>query len=301
MYGGYLQREMLRTSLADGGKLSQKARGLIPLVKMSATAGVSRRTVAVFSKTEVQRSNRRMKSPGSEEVSSRKRKPRRRLVATESKPLRDAGLKRLLRAHQTQREKARRRQRVFAQKLRATLGERSILEMNSVKEPTRKDYLQRLEKFYDFVRFHQLDVKRERQLDAALCDYADHQYLNGESSTSGQKLQAALEFVRPEAAREGRLVLPRFRKALKGWRRMAPTQTRLPMPEMIKSSISGVFLAQGLTEPALFNEVSYSTYGRPGELLKMKAEDFVQRNRDFSHSVLVVAPIERGETSKAGM
>ncbi|CAE7820938.1 unnamed protein product [Symbiodinium necroappetens] len=261
------------------------------------------RTVAVLSKAEVQRANQRMKSPGQEEILSRKRKSRSRSpsVKAEWRPTRDAGLKKLLKSHRTQRERARRRQRVYAQKLRATLGERSILELNSVKEPTRRDYLQRLEKFYDFVRFHQLDIKRERELDAALCDYADSLYLDGESSTSGQKLQAALEFVRPEAAREGRLVLPRFRKALKGWRRMAPTQTRLPMPEMIKSSISGVFLAKGLTEPALFNEVTYSTYGRPGELLKMKAEDFVRRNQDFSHSVLVVAPIERGESSKAGI
>ena len=157
--------------------------------------------------------------------------------------------------------------------------------------------LQRLEKFYyDFVRFHLLDISREPELDAALCEYADQQFLNGESCSAGQRLQAALEFVRPEAAREGQL-----RKALKGWRRMAPTQTRLPMPEFIKSAISGVFLAQDLVEQAIFNETSFSTYGRPGELLKMKAEDFVERNQDFEYSVLVVAPIERAETSKAGI
>ena len=70
---------------------------------------------------------------------------------------------------------------------------------------------------------------------------------------------------------------------------------------MIKSAISGILLWQKLDEYALFNEVSYSTYARPGELLKMKAEDFVERNQDFQHSVLVVAPIERGEASKAGI
>ena len=52
---------------------------------------------------------------------------------------------------------------------------------------------------------------------------------------------------------------------------------------------------------ALFNEVAFSTYARPGELFRMKAADFVPRNRDYNHSVLVVAPFERGEGSKAGV
>ena len=101
-------------------------------------------------KGEAARSNARMKSPEREDLITRRRGSRSRSPsgAVEWKPPRDAGLKRLLKAHQAKREKARVRQRKFAQKLRATTGERSILELNSVKEPTRKDYLQRLEKFY---------------------------------------------------------------------------------------------------------------------------------------------------------
>ncbi|CAE7763388.1 NHX3 [Symbiodinium sp. CCMP2456] len=164
-----------------------------------------------------------------------------------------------------------------------------------------QDYLNKLKGFYEFTAFHQLETRDEAQLDEALCDYADDQYLNGEDSNFGQKLLAALEFQRPEAAREGRLQVTRFRRALKGWRRMAPTQTRLPLPEFMKTSISAIMIRFGSEEMALFNEVSFSTYARPGELFRMKAADFVPHNRDYHHSVLVVAPFERGEGSKAGV
>lgn len=88
------------------------------------------------------------------------------------------------------------------------------MEMNSVKEPARRDYSRRLDEFYDFIARSGLLIGKEEELDVALCEYADHMFLNGESNSSGQKLKAALEFFRPEAARSGELRLPRFRKAV---------------------------------------------------------------------------------------
>ena len=165
------------------------------------------------------------------------------------------------RASKAKGERARTRQRKFGESLKKGMGVKTILETHSVRNATQKDYASKLEKF--------------------------------------QRLQAAIEYHRPEAAREGQLQLPRFRRALKGWRRLSPTQTRLPMIEFVKSSISGIFIHAGHAEKALFNELSFSTYGRPEELLKLKAADYVGKNRNFEHSVLVLAPVERGETTKA--
>ena len=128
--------------------------------------------------------------------------------------------------------------------------------------------------------------------------------MNGEGSSYGQKLQAALEFWRPEAAREGSLKLPRFKRALKGWRRVAPTQTRLPMIEYVKSAISGLLIWRGRKDMALYNELTFSTYLWPGEALKLKAADFVSQGgalEEYPHSILVLAPFERGESSKTGI
>ncbi|CAE7038510.1 unnamed protein product [Symbiodinium sp. CCMP2592] len=209
-------------------------------------------------------------------------------------------LKTLLKGHQAKRKRAADRQKKFAMKLRATQGERSILELSSVKEPQRRDYAKKLDGFYGFVEQYQLRIADTSALDAALCDWADILYLNGEGSNYGDKLLASLEFERPEFAREGKVNLPRFRRALKGWRRMAPTQTRLPMIEFIKGAISGVLLKRNLRSMALFNEVTYSTYSRPGELLRVCAEDFVKPNQDQNHAVIVLSPLERGESSKPG-
>lgn len=277
--------------------------GRRPRAMVSTKKGAAKRVVTVFSRREVTLANARVK--GSEvEVERFSRKRQRSESPTRDAPRRqpmEQNLKALVRASKARREKAKKRQAQFRKRLRATMGEMSILEMKSVKEPQRKDYLRRLDEFYDWVSHLELPLKTEEQLDAALCDYADIMYLNGESNSSGQKLKAALEFHRPEAFRRGELFLPRFKRALKGWRRAAPTQTRMPMLEFVKGAISAVMVSQGWREMALCNELSFSTYARPGELMKAKAMDVVERNSQFQYSVLVLSPFERGEGSKTGV
>ena len=72
------------------------------------------------------------------------------------------------------------------------------------------------------------------------------------------------------------------------------------MIEFIKRAISGVLLKKGVRSMALFNEVTFSTYVRPGDLLRVCAEDVVEPNEDHNHAVIVLSPLERGESSKAG-
>jgi len=170
-----------------------------------------------------------------------------------------------------------------------------------VRETTRLDYSSTLDEFYHFAAFHGLSLQGENELEEALCDFADELYLNGEDSHPGDKLRAALEFERPEAMRNGQLQLPRFKRAQKGWRKMAPTQARMPMVEFIKSSITGMLIHLEKKEMALFNEVTFSTYARPGEMFKIYPADVVPRNNTFHHDVIVLGAMERNESSKAGI
>ena len=205
----------------------------LPIAKDTSAA---KRKIVVFTRMESERANARMAARDQSSEITETTEPRKRkkspspLGVAQGKGPAQPGIRCLLKATQKKREKARTRQRKFAKKLRASLGGHRLLEMASVKEATRKDYLNKLRGFYDFVSFHALSIQDEAGLDAALCDYGDVLYLDGESCNFGQKLLASLEFVRPEAARAGKLQLPRFKKSLKGWRRLAPTQTRLPMP-----------------------------------------------------------------------
>jgi len=248
-------------------------------------------------------SNKRMRSPDREMLESKRRRDKSpsRMREEGDRPLMNHALKRRLEQVRKKREKARSRQKKYVQKLRASAGQMGILELGSVKEPQRRDYAKRLQEFYEFVALHRLPIAKEDELDVALCDYADHMYLNGEGSDAGQKLKAALEFVRPEAIRKSEIHLPRFKRSLKGWRKLAPTQTRLPMIEFVKSSISAIMLYIHQPMMALFNELTFSTYARPGELTRALAIDVVKKNDQFSHDVIVLSPFERAEASKAGI
>lgn len=213
----------------------------------------------------------------------------------------NSGLRQQIKSVEKKRRKATERQKKFVRKLRASAGERTILEIHSVKEPQRKEYSRRLEEFYNFVAFHNLSIRTEGELDIAMCDYADELFLDGEGCHVGEKLKAALEYERPEGIRSGQLMLPRFKRAMKGWRKLAPQQTRLPMMEFLKSCISGLMMDMGEREMSLFNETSFSTYARPGELLRLRPVDVVPRAPGHNFDVLILNPIERGETSKAGI
>ena len=113
----------------------------------------------------------------------------------------------------------------------------------------------------------------------------------GEDCNWGQKLLAAIEFERPEG------------KALKGWRKMAPPQTRLPILilEFLKSSMSGILIYRGLQEMALYNKLTFSTYDRPGETLRVIAVDVAKANAESQHSVVILSPAERGVFEGGGL
>ena len=242
-----------------------------------------------------------MKDPMKISPPPRKRKTPSRSRERVGREPRSKTLMHLINSVKKKREKAMQRRMKYEQKLRATQGGRGILEDSSVKDAQRKDYAKRLSEFYSFVARFDLRISTESDLDEALVDYADYLYLNGCSQDAGNRLRAALEYERPEAVRKGALHLPRFRRALKGWRKMAPNQTRLPMVEYVKSAISGVMLDQGWPLMALFNEVSFSTYARPGELLKIRVCDVVPGVRKGDQDIIILSPFERGEASKTGI
>ena len=238
---------------------------------------LERRCVKVFTKSEAEKANQRMKSRSRSPLTrKRKRSPSQEKLVRNT-PV--TGLaKQVMRRAEERRQRARTRQSKHLKRLRAQAGEMTVLELASVRRSTQEDYLRRLNAFYDFAAFHLLSLKSLEDLDKALVDYSDTMYLNGEDSHAGDKLKAALEFQRPEGVRTGRLELPRFKRALKGWRKLAPTQVRQPMLEFLKSAVSGVLLRMGKKNMALFNEATFSTYARPGELLRVFPADIVPKN-----------------------
>ena len=137
--------------------------------------------------------------------------------------------------------------------MRASLGLKTVLELGSVKETTRKDYEKKLNLFYrsqregkrprrGAVRLRRLPVPEWRRLE-----------LRPEVAGGPEVLEAG-------GGPKGSLRLPRFKRSLKGWRRLAPVQTRLPMIEFVKGAISGLLFWAGKKDMALCNETTFYTY-----------------------------------------
>ncbi|CAE8582583.1 unnamed protein product [Polarella glacialis] len=194
------------------------------------------------------------------------------------------------------------REKKHKRRLRALVGEVGILEGGSVLESTAKSYSKQLNKFYDFAEKYGVEINSAEVMDQALVDWCDMQYLDGHSHDQGDLMKAAVEFKLPSFAKDGDLKLPRFRRTLKGWRKKAPSQTRLPAPEALVFALSGWMCQQGHVEEALYNAATHSCYLRPSEGHGLMTCDIVKPVRigGMNQHVLVLAPFERGESTKTG-
>ena len=94
-----------------------------------------------------------------------------------------------------------------------------------------------------------MSIRTEQKLDMCFSDYADELILDGEGCHVGEELKAALEYEKPEWMRNGHINLPRFRRAMKGWRKFAP------MMEFVKGCVSGIIMEMGEKEIILFIEI----------------------------------------------
>ena len=98
----------------------------------------------------------------------------------------------------------------------------SFLEANTVRPPTADQYRRMVE---DFEKYLGCRADRVVNLDGKLVKYLEATYFEGAGADEGGGLLAALEYEYPESTKR----LPRARRALKGFRRLAPPQSRAPL------------------------------------------------------------------------
>ena len=104
--------------------------------------------------------------------------------------------------------------------------------------------------------------------DGVITDYLNHLFWRGEQPHRGEKFLAAWMHTHPQLSRVGTAKLPRSWRALKGWRRMCPAQSRKPMPLGVWSALAVELKKMNQTRMALFVMLAVSTYARPCELLR---------------------------------
>ena len=198
--------------------------------------------------------------------------------------------------------RAARRQKVASPRIRASLGEESVLESLAVSPPVKVDYATRLKQFWGFAQHWGLPLQKDKQFDDVACDWADFQFLDGEGCHVGEKLKAALDAWATVSRDRGCISMQRFRRVLRAWKKNAPKQSRLPMPEEFAFLISAGLCFHHSYEMGLYHIGLFCSFLRPSALLNMCLSDVVPPVKKVAgeYHVLIVAPFERQVSTKTG-
>lgn len=181
-------------------------------------------------------------------------------------------------------------------RLGATTGGASYLETRAVTDRTREEYVTRLKCFSEFAEQHGMSLSPVEKLDEALADRADYLYFEGFNAGTGGKLLGAMLNAAPEL--QGKL--PRFARALKAWRRLAPGRTRVGLPWPAAVLVSALLACWGLPLHAAYVLLTFSLYLRPSEALSLLVRDLLQPTPNVPSWAVRLHPEERGAPSKTG-
>lgn len=178
-----------------------------------------------------------------------------------------------------------------------------ILQSASVTPRTLRAYSGHHQRYQLWLARHVLRPCTEAEHDEALSRHLDELYLDGEGSATGQKVFASVLFYEPSLAGRSGAKMPRARASLKGWKKLAPPTSRLPLPFEVMAGIVNAMWAAGETQEALWVWLSFELYLRPSEAGGIRAVDFVPpvagREAHKAYSVTLNAS-ERRQPSKTG-
>ena len=118
-----------------------------------------------------------------------------------------------------------------------TLANLSSLQRVSASHATEAKYKTQVEQFLSFADEEKLTLVADDEVDAAIVQYLNTSYSQGRPVSDGGVLLAGLLFFQPQYGKLGRQKLARSWRALKGWRKRAPTRSTRPLPRMIWSGL----------------------------------------------------------------
>ena len=142
---------------------------------------------------------------------------------------------------------------------------------------TRQRYQFYLEAFREFCQEQGwvVDPADAATFDQHLQDFLHDKYFDGEHSSFGNCCMAAVIWKYPQFGRHGSVGLPLSHQSLKGWRKLAPSMTRLPMSDALVSTIA-MRVALRHRGMGLALCVMRATYFRPGEVFRLKCRNLVR-------------------------
>ena len=199
---------------------------------------------------------------------------------------------------------AARKRKHMAEVTEATESDLSFLEMNRVQTRTAHSYCKEVAAFDRWVSEQKQSTDTPAKFDRALLEYLDSMFFEGWNHERGDRLISSLAFLLPHAHRGGKWDPHRARRALRGFRRLAPGRSRVPLPWLAAAAMIGAALHLKLDEFALALLISWVGHLRlPSDLVAMTHKSLVKPSR-FAHTKfwgLLLYPEEDVATSKAGL
>ena len=151
------------------------------------------------------------------------------------------------------------------------------LEQRSISTDSLTQYSQYLSKFKDFCKENDAGAHMDSaEVDRWLADYVDVMFQDGGGAYEGEKTLAAVEF--DNISLKGNLV--RSRRAVRGWRKLLPATSRLPLPRLLTMSIAMQLCAvrHGRIRHGLDGACGFSFVRSP-----RRNDRLVQAPRDSTH------------------
>ena len=141
----------------------------------------------------------------------------------------------------------------------------------------------------------------EEKVDENLAAYLDHEYLKGEHLSRGNHVFASVLYFAPKLSKSGGGRMVKTRQALRGWKRLAPSGSRLAMPFEVMALIVVTLMEWELREEALLVLLTFEMYYWLGEPHTIRAADLIPPVRGSGLGAkwsLVLHPREVGAASK---
>ena len=144
----------------------------------------------------------------------------------------------------------------------------TFLAANTVRPGTYEQYARAEATFQKWLGSRR-SVRRlpQANLDRLVEEYMEHLYFEGATSGEGSTTLAALEYFDPSLSD----ALPLTRRALRGFRRLAPGGSRAPLPFVGLMILVGCAMTRGAPLMAIAYLLGFYAYLRPYELMSVKA------------------------------
>jgi hypothetical protein len=145
-------------------------------------------------------------------------------------------------------------------------------------------------------------LKNIETVDQELCQFLEEQYYEGEDISLAQYTVASVLFFNPSLKAHGNAALPRVKQSLKGWRKLCPTRSRMPVPWEVTCLLVQDMIGLGKIHLALHTLLMHTLYLRPSEALRLRHCDVVKpvkgRGCGYQAWTFVLHPMEMGIPSK---